>query len=121
MAFSPSTADPEDEMPFAMTLTVESGDRYVLEDVVTEIKEAAEQKGVQLKGPHPQAPQELRVPQSADLSADGNRLDPWHYTVFTRTIEIIGHDEFARDVTEWDFPERVHIGVSVEQRRGAGR
>ncbi|WP_049941413.1 uS10/mL48 family ribosomal protein [Halorhabdus utahensis] len=108
-------------MPFAMTLTVESGDRYVLEDVVTEIKEAAEQKGVQLKGPHPQAPQELRVPQSADLSADGNRLDPWHYTVFTRTIEIIGHDEFARDVTEWDFPERVHIGVSVEQRRGAGR
>ncbi|MFB6201645.1 MAG: 30S ribosomal protein S10 [Halorhabdus sp.] len=108
-------------MPFVTTLTVESGDRTLLEDVVTEIKEAAERKGVELKGPHPQSPADITVPQYSQLSTSGEQFDSWRYTVFTRTIEIVGHEEFARDVTEWEFPDRVHVEASVEQRRGAGR
>ena len=108
-------------MPFVTTLTVESGDRHLLEDVVTEIKETAARKGVELKGPHPQSPENITIPQSKGLSGGGDRFDPWRYTVFTRTIEIVGHDEFARDVTEWEFPDRVHVEASIEQRRGAGR
>ncbi|WP_181684853.1 uS10/mL48 family ribosomal protein [Halorhabdus salina] len=108
-------------MPFVTKLTVESGDRYALEDVVSEIKETAARKGVELKGPHPQSPEDITVPQSKRLSADGDRFDPWRHTVFTRTIEIIGYEEFARDVTGWEFPNRVHVGASVEQRRGTGR
>lgn len=108
-------------MPFVTTLTVESGDRHVLEDVVTEIKEQAARKGVELKGPHPRPPEDLTIPQSKRLSATDDRFDPWRYTVFTRTIEIVGHEDFAREVAQWDFPERVHVEASVEQRRGAGR
>lgn len=110
-----------EEMPFVTRLTVESGDRHLLEDVVTEIKETAARKGVELKGPHPQSPQDLTIPQSKRLSADGEHFDPWRYTVFTRTIEIVGYQEFARAVTQWDFPERVHLQAEVEQRRGTGR
>lgn len=108
-------------MPFVTTLTVESGDRYLLEDVVTEIKEAAARKGVELKGPHPQTPEDLRVSQSKRLDASDECFEPWRYTVFTRTIEIVGHEGFARAVTEREFPRRVHVRAAVEQRTSAGR
>jgi ribosomal protein S10 len=104
-------------MPFVTKLTLESGDRHRLEDVVTMIKETAARKGVELKGPHPHPPDELRVPQSKRLVDDGDRFQPWNYTVYTRTIEIVGHDEFARSVAERDFPDGVHVSAEIEQRR----
>lgn len=107
-------------MPFVTKLRVQSGDRHLLEDTVTDIKEAAARKGAQLKGPHPKPPEDFSVPQSKQLSPDGDWFNSWNYTVFTRTIEIIGHDEFAREVSAWDFPDRVRCEATVEQRRGAG-
>ncbi|MFB6085073.1 MAG: 30S ribosomal protein S10 [Halorientalis sp.] len=104
-------------MPFVTKLTLESGDRHRLEDVVTTIKETAARKGVELKGPHPHPPDELRVPQLKSLVDDGDRFQPWAYTVYTRTIEIVGHDEFARSVAERDFPDGVHVTAEIEQRR----
>ncbi|MFB6143477.1 MAG: 30S ribosomal protein S10 [Halorientalis sp.] len=106
-------------MPFVTTLTVESGDRHLLDDVVARVKEAAARKGVELKGPHPHPPDELRVPQSKTLVGDAE-FEPWTYTVYTRTIEIVGHDEFARSVAEREFPEGVHLSAEIEQRNATG-
>ena len=104
-------------MPFVTKLTLESGNRHRLDDVVTTIKQTAARKGVELKGPHPHPPDDLRVPQQKRLVASGGSFEPWGYTVYTRTIEIVGHDEFARSVAEREFPEGVHVSAEIEQRR----
>ncbi|MFB6182970.1 MAG: 30S ribosomal protein S10 [Haloarculaceae archaeon] len=103
-------------MPFVTKLTFQSGDRRTLDAVVDDIKKRAERKGAELKGPHPQSPIELRVPQSKHLSPDGGRFAPWEYTVYVRTIEVVGHDEFARSVTEQSFPDGIQIEAEIEQR-----
>ena len=106
-------------MPFVTTLRLTSGDRHVLESVVTDIKAAAARKGAEIKGPHPKPPTELRVPQYTDL-VPGDTFDPWHYTVYTRVVEIVGHDDFAREITQRDFPDAVHVAADIEQVRAAG-
>jgi len=103
-------------MPFVTTLRLQSGDADVLDAVVTDIKATAQRKGVELKGPHPKPPTRLRVPQHKRVEGGGTFPD-WTYTVYTRTVEIVGHDEFARSVTEQDFPDRVHVTAEIEQTR----
>ncbi|PSP34439.1 30S ribosomal protein S10, partial [Halobacteriales archaeon QH_10_67_22] len=90
------------------------------DDVVDNVKGRAERKGAELKGPHPQPPTDHSVPQSRRLAADGGEFDPWHYTVYTRTVEIVGHDDFARDVTGDDYPDRIHVEAEVQQQRPLG-
>jgi len=107
-------------MPFVTTLTITSANRYRLDDVVEEIKERAERKGVELKGPHAESPHNLRVPQSKSLGPSGGQFDPWSYTVYTRTIEIVGYEDFARDVTQRSFPRGIHVEAGVEQRTQLG-
>jgi ribosomal protein S10 len=107
-------------MPFVTKLTLQSGNRTLLEDVVSDIKDRASRKGVELKGPHPLPPEDYRVPQYKRLTGDGGQFDPWSYTVYTRTIEIIGHDEFARSVAGKDFPTGIHVEADVEQRGQLG-
>ncbi|QCC49741.1 uS10/mL48 family ribosomal protein [Halapricum salinum] len=108
-------------MPFVTKLTFQSGDRQVLDDVVDEIKASAARKGVEHKGPHPQPPDDFRVPQSKTLTDDHNRFDAWNYTVYTRTVEIVGHDEFARSIAGRDLPDSVSVEVEVDQQHGLGR
>ena len=87
-------------MPFVTTLTFQSGDREVLDEVVTGIKTAAERKGVELKGPFTDRTREYRVPLPkrlpaggpADADATGDAYEPWTYTVYTRRVKIVGHD-----------------------------
>ena len=106
-------------MPFVTKLRLQSGDRQALDGVVTDIKETAAQKGVELKGPHPKSPVHQRVPLFK--RADGDEtFDTWDYTVYTRILEIVGHDEFAREVTERSFPDSVHVTAEIEQLRQAG-
>ncbi|MBO4246869.1 MULTISPECIES: uS10/mL48 family ribosomal protein [Halomicrobium] len=107
-------------MPFVTKLTLESGDRRRLDSVVDEIKEQAERKGVELKGPHPQPPDHLRVPQSKTLGPAGGRFESWDYTVYTRTIEIVDHEEFARAVAGREFDDGIHVAAEVEQRSHLG-
>lgn len=106
-------------MPFVTTLRLESGDREVLDKVVAEIKAAAERKGAEFKGPHPKPPTHLSVPQYADL-LPGDTLEPWRYTVYTRIVEIVGHDDFARAVASREYPTAVHVAAEVEQVRSTG-
>ena len=121
MRFYDRTPHYHAQMPFVTKLTFESGDRHLLESVVEEIKSDAARKGVEHKGPHPQPPDDFRVPQSKTLLTDGESFDPWHYTVYTRTVEIVGHDEFARSVAGRDLPDPVSVEVEIDQQRGLGR
>ncbi|MFT4921423.1 MAG: small subunit ribosomal protein S10 [Haloarculaceae archaeon] len=105
-------------MPFVTKLRLQSGDRTVLDGVVSDIKETAARKGAKLKGPHPKPPTHRKVPLYKRADADGT-FDTWDYTVYTRTIEIVGHDEFARTVTEWSFPDSVHITAEIDPVRQA--
>lgn len=107
-------------MPFVTKLTLESGDRHRLDDVVDDIKRRASRKGVELKGPHPSPPDHLRVPQSKTLGPGNARFESWEYTVYARTIEIVGYEEFARDVAGDEYPEEIHMEAEVEQRSHAG-
>jgi len=106
-------------MPFVTTLRLASGDRAVLESVVADIKAAASRKGAEFKGPHPEPPTELRVPQYVDLEP-GDTFEPWAYTVYSRVVEIVGHDAFARSIAERDFPDSVHVSASIEQVGSTG-
>jgi small subunit ribosomal protein S10 len=106
-------------MPFVTKLRLQSGDRRALDSVVTDIKESAERKGAELKGPHPKPPEHRRVPLYKRVGTD-ETFETWDYTVYTRTIEIVGHDEFARGITEWSFPDSVHVTAEVESLRQTG-
>ncbi|MDL5361889.1 uS10/mL48 family ribosomal protein [Halalkalicoccus sp. NIPERK01] len=106
-------------MTFVTKLTLQSGDRAVLDRVVGEIADFVERKGAEMKGPHPSPPETLRVPQHKRTTG-GETFGSWSYTVYTRTIEIVGHDEVARRVTDRDLPAGVHLGVEVEQIRPLG-
>lgn len=101
-------------MPFVTRLTLRSGDGDLLESVVSDIKTRAERKGVQLKGPHPKPPDRHSVPQYKRAGSD-ETFDNWEYTVYTRVIEIIDHNEFARDVAGRAYPPRIHLTADVEQ------
>jgi ribosomal protein S10 len=107
-------------MPFVTTMRLESGDRRRLESVVEGIKEDAARKGVELKGPHPEPPAELRVAQSKTLGPGNARFPPWNYTVYARRVEIVGHEDFAREVASRTYPPGIHVAVDVDQRRQVG-
>lgn len=102
-------------MPFVTTLTLQSGDRDVLERVARGIKRRAERKGVELRGPHAESPVDVSVPQAKRLDADGGSFGSWQYTVYERRMEVVGHDEFARNVASRERPEGVHLDVDVER------
>lgn len=106
-------------MPFVTELTLESGDRERLDRVVDDIKRAAERKGVELKGPFSDPATELLVPLPKRLPGDGT-YDPWRYTVYTRRLKIVGHDEFTRQTTQRGFPAGIHVDVDIEQVRQPG-
>ena len=109
-------------MTFVTRLTLQSGDRAALDGVVEDIKSTAERKGAALKGPHSRPPETLSVPKHSRLHADDERrFGSWKYTVFTRELEIHGHDQFARSVTTRAFPDSIHVEAEVEQLQGTGR
>ena len=103
-------------MTFVTRLTLQSGDRAALDGIVDDIKATAETKGAALKGPHSHPPDRHRVPQYRRLHADDERTFPaWEYTVFTRELEIHGHDDFAREAASREFPSSVHVEAEIEQ------
>ncbi|WP_435195671.1 uS10/mL48 family ribosomal protein [Natronomonas sp. EA1] len=105
-------------MPFVTKLTFQSGDQQALDRVVNDIKQTAAKKGVELKGPRAEAPTDLRVPQYKRL--DGQEFPSWRYTVYTRRIDIVGHDDFARQVANRELPPSIHVGAEVERVKQPG-
>lgn len=106
-------------MTFVTRLSFQSGDRAALEDVVTTLKTDLERKGVEVKGPHQEQPEELSVPQYRRL-APGDSFDPWRYTVYARWMEIHGAENVARQVVDRAFPDSIYVEVEVAHRRTQG-
>jgi small subunit ribosomal protein S10 len=103
-------------MPFVTKLRLQSGDRKALDGVVTDIKEAAGRKGAELNGPHAKSLEHRRVPLYKRVDSE-ETFGTWDYPVYTRALEIVGHDEFAREVSEWSFPDSVHVTAEIEPLR----
>jgi small subunit ribosomal protein S10 len=108
-------------MTFVTKLRFTSGDRHVLDDIAHDIKQTAQQKGVELKGPHSKPPKNVRVPQPKRLNTNTETFTPWTYTVYTRTIHIVGHDDFARATAGRDFPDDIYVAVDVDRTTGVNR
>lgn len=102
-------------MTFVTKLTLESGDRVVLEETVAEIKSFVSGKGVQLKGPHPRPPVDYRVPLQKRLDDSAAAFPDWEYSVYRRDLEIVGRDEVARAVATRSFPRSIRVTVEVER------
>lgn len=97
-------------------IRLQSGDREALESVVGDIKATCRRKGAELKGPHTDSPVDYHVPLYKRLDGDRTaRYDHWSHTVFQRRFEIRGHEEVARTILEWDFPQSVKVEAAVEQ------
>ena len=112
-------------LPDAMTITTKvtlrSGDRAALDGVVEDIRETAHRKGVDLRGPHSEAPAELRVPLYANVDGDRARQFPgWRYTVYSRRLELVGHEESAQFLLTREFPDSVHVEVELDRIRPVG-
>lgn len=100
-------------MPFVTRITFKSGDGNRLDDVVQEVTEQAQRKGVELRGPHAAPPDTYHVPQYKVVGRQ-DCFESWVYTVYTRVIEIVEHNEFAREVTEREYPDLLRVTVDVE-------
>ncbi len=106
-------------MPFVTTLTLQSGDLTVLDAVVEEVRETARRKGVELNGPHTDPPSERSVPLYWRPDADAP-FDSWQYSVYERTIRIVGREDIAREIAGMERPDSVRTEVGVEQVRSMG-
>ena len=102
-------------------LTLSSGDRGTLDGVVSEIVSVVERKGADLRGPHTSPPTDYRVPQSKTLTDEDEGFGSWDYTVYTRTIEIVGHDGVARVAATREFPPAVHVEIELGQIHAPGK
>lgn len=110
-------------MTFVTRMKLQSGDRAALDALVSDIRSTAERKGAELKGPHSSPQKHVRVPQYKSLShPERGQFEPWDYDVYTRTLEIIGHNSVAKRVArDMEYPRSVHVEVEIEQTRPLGR
>jgi len=109
-------------MTFITKMKLQSGDRSVLDSVVSEIQETAARKGVELKGPHSDPTRHHKVAQYKTISGgDSRRYRPWNYTIYTRKVEIVGYNDAVSHITQkMDYPDCVHIEIEVEQTQPLG-
>lgn len=107
-------------MPFVTTLTLRSGDRATLDELVSDIRETAERKGIELKGPHTHPPVTYDVPLYRRLSANGE-YPSWRYTVYERVLRLAGHDESVRRITDREFPRGIQVEVEVKHIKSTGQ
>ncbi|WP_338739538.1 uS10/mL48 family ribosomal protein [Haloplanus salilacus] len=106
-------------MAFVTKLSFQSGDREVLESLVTDLKRMVERKGAECKGPHSAPPEHLTVPQYRTLQP-GDQYPSWEYTSYSRRLEIHGNDEVARRIGHMEFPESVHVEIEVDRKKPLG-
>ncbi|WP_458206951.1 30S ribosomal protein S10 [Haladaptatus sp. NG-SE-30] len=106
-------------MTFITKILLQSGNRPVLDKVASEIRSMVERKGAEMRGPHSDPPEQHRVPQYKTLSGDeGQQFRSWEYTVYTRKMEIIGHNEVARRIADMEFPPGIRVEIELDQVQG---
>ena len=107
-------------MTFVTKLRFQSGDRAALDDTVERLKRTLERKGVECKGPHSAPPERVSAPQYRDLGP-GDTFDSWTYSVYSRSMEIHGSDDIAREVTQEGFPESIHVEIEIDRKKPLGQ
>lgn len=106
-------------MTVVTKITLRSGDRVVLDEMVGDLKRMVTRKGADLTGPHPRPPTELSVPLSKSLTGKHGYFSPWGYTVYTRDMEVKGHNSIARAMAERDYPSSIHVTFELDQAGSA--
>ncbi|MFB6187175.1 MAG: 30S ribosomal protein S10 [Halobacteriaceae archaeon] len=97
-------------------ITLKSGDKQTLERVVTNLKDQAQRKGIEVKGPHTDPPVEYQLPLFECLDASAAKyFDQWTYTVYSRRLQISGHNENLRDLLDQQFPESIKVELELDQ------
>lgn len=102
-------------MTYVTRITLQSGDRVVLDDTVAEIKQFVSRKGAEMTGPHPRPPTECSVPLSKSLTGGTARFPPWSYTIYSRDMVVKGYDSIARALAERTYPASVHVTLELDQ------
>jgi len=102
------------DVTFVTALTLRSADRAALDDAVGTLRSTLEGKGAEFRGPHAAPTETVHVPLYESVASD-RTMGTWEYPVFTRKIEIVGHDTLARSLAEREFPDPVHVSVSVDR------
>ena len=87
----------------------------VLDETVDDLKQFITRKGAELTGPHPRPPTDISVDLPKRLSANGEQFPSWGYTVYTRDMEIRGHDGLARAVATRQYPDSIHVRIELDK------
>lgn len=95
-------------MPYRATLLLTSGDRSALDRTVDRLRRVADRKGANVSGPHTRPTRELDIPLYKSPRGD-ETFDTWRYTVYTRKLEVVGHESVTRAIAA----ETAHAVVDI--------
>lgn len=102
-------------MTYVTKITLQSGDRVALDETVNDLKQFITRKGAELTGPHPRPPTDISVNLHKRLAAHSGQFPPWSYTVYTREMEIRGHDGLARAIATRSYPSSIHVRIELDK------
>ncbi|MFW6153442.1 MAG: 30S ribosomal protein S10 [Halobacteriota archaeon] len=100
-------------MPYRTHLELTSGDRIALDATIDRIRTMVERKGASLAGPHTRPTEEVEVPLFKSHRGEG-RFESWHYAIYRRELEVIGHEGVARELAAFDLPASIHVSLTIE-------
>lgn len=100
-------------MPYQATLQLRSGDRAALDATVDDLVAIATGKGAEVAGPHPKPTKTVRVPLYTSHAGE-KLLRMWEYTVYTRHLEITGHEAVAKRLAQQSIPSQVAISMTID-------
>lgn len=100
-------------MPYRARIELESGDRHALEATVDRLRAVADRKGADVTGPHALPTRTVDVPLYRDHAATTPR-GTWRYQIYSRKLEIVGHETVTRAIASVDVEPAVAIDFSVE-------
>lgn len=100
-------------VPYRTHIEMESGNRKELDASIGRIRSLIERKGAKLRGPHTRPTKEIDVPLYKTHLGD-RRFEHWRYHVYSRTLEVIGHEGVTREIASLELPSSINISIMVE-------
>lgn len=99
---------------------MQSGDRIALDASIDRLRSLIEQKGGSLTGPHTRPAKSMAVPLYKTHLGD-RRFGHWSYQIYSRHLEVIGHEGIAREVASFNLPSSISIAITIEDGEGMHR
>ncbi|MFP4591481.1 MAG: 30S ribosomal protein S10 [Halobacteriales archaeon] len=100
-------------MPYRARFELESGDRGALEATVARLRELADRKGADVTGPHARPTRRVDVPMYLRHDATAP-FRTWRYRVYTRHLEVVGHESVTRAIANVDVDPAVGVSLRIE-------